>query len=491
MPRSPTRERLALALLALGVAAQYAWNAWSLPAVVGYDAFGHAGYALVIAREARIPHPLSGWSTFHPPAWYLAAAAAWRMLEPFGPAALRVGLRAIGAAAWIAAGLALYGALRRSGARPETAWAATALLWLVPVCQISAVMIGNETFAAACAAAALPCLLRLQADPRDLRAAAGAGLAAGLALASKFTGAWVAVACAVPFARRDLGARGLRSLALCAAIALAVAAPAYVRNAALTGSLLPMTRTREPMRSTEAALVIRPRAVSDYVWLPLDCLRRPSVHQVAGRPGSPGNRNPAMASVPCLVLAGLWFDPFAQRVPAARHRDGEWLGPALVTLGLAPTALVLAGCLLAVLDLARTRGRSRDAPFVAMTAAAAASFAVFTWRAPSLVAAKASYLLPLAGPSAFFFARAVEALGPRLRRAALAASLAAALVAAASFTSGACFGPDPVRERMEAIVWMRLGAALPGSRIPEAVRLLGGLAPVRPPPGPAPPRAGG
>jgi hypothetical protein len=294
----------------------------------------------------------------------------------------------------------------------------------------------------------------------------------------------------VPFARRDLGPRGLRSLALCAATGLAVAAPAYVRNAALTGSLLPMTRTREPMRSAEEALVIRPRAASDYVRLPLDCLLRPSVHQVAGRPGSLEHRNPAMTSVPCLLLAGLWFDPFAQRVPAARHRDGEWLGPALVTLGLAPTALVLAGCLLAALDLARTRGRSRDAPLVAMAALAAASFVVFTWRAPSLAAAKASYLLPLAAPSALFFARAVESLGPRLRRAALAASLAAALAAAAAFTSGAGFGPDRARERLEAIGWLHLGAALPGSRIPEAVRLLGGLGPARPGPA-ARPQAGG
>jgi 4-amino-4-deoxy-L-arabinose transferase-like glycosyltransferase len=483
MPPTPARERLALGLLALGVAAQYAWNAWSLPAVVGYDAFGHAGYALAVAREARLPHPLSGWSTFHPPAWYLAAAAAWRMLEPFGPGALLLGMRAIGAAAWIGAGLALHRALRRGGALPETAWAAAALLWLVPVSQISAVMVGNETFAAACAAAALPCLLRLQADPRDARAAAGAGLAAGLALASKFTGAWVAVACAVPFARRDLGPRGLRSLALCAAIGLAVAAPAYLRNAALTGSPFPMTRTREPMRSAEQGLVVRARAPSDYVRASLDCLRRPSVHQVAGRPGSLANRNPAMTSVPCIVLAGLWFDPFAQRVPIALHRDGEWMGPLLVTLGLAPTALVVAGCLLAARDLVRTRGRSRDAPLVVMAAAAAASFAVFTWRAPSLAAAKASYLLPLAAPSALFFARAVEAIGPRPRRAALAASLAAALAAAVVFTNGACFGPDLVRVRIETGVWRSIGSLLPGSRIAEAVGLLGGHAA-------APPRAG-
>jgi hypothetical protein len=291
----------------------------------------------------------------------------------------------------------------------------------------------------------------------------------------------------VPFARRDLDRRGLRALALCAAAALAVGAPAYVRNAAVTGSLLPMTRTREPMRTVEASLVIRPRAASDYVWLPLDCMRRPSVLQVAGRPGAYANRNPSMASVPCLVYAGLWYDPFGQRVPIERHRDGERLGPALLALGLAPTALVLAGLALAARDLARRRGRSRDAPLVAMAALAAASFAAFTWRAPSLAAAKASYLLPLAAPAALFFARAVEALPPRLRAAALAASAGAALGAGAAFTSGALFDPDLARARVESAVWQRIGGALPGSHIAEAVRLLDATPAARAEPA-APPR---
>jgi hypothetical protein len=466
------RERFALGLLVLAAGAQYAWNAWSIPALVGYDAAAHAGYALAIAREGRLPHPLSGWSTFHPPAWHLAAAALWGALEPFGPAALRVGLRALGAAAWLAAGIAVHRALRHTGAGPATAFVALALFYFAPVNQLSAAMIGNETFAAACAAFALPFLFRLQADPRDLGAAAGAGLAAGLALATKFTGAWVAAACALPFARRGLDRRALRALAVCAGLASAVAGPAYLRSAVLTGTPLPMTRTREPMRSLEANLVLRPRAVSDYLWIPADCLRRPSVQHVAGAPGAFANRNPAMASVPCLVYAGLWYDPFAQRVPIVRHRDREWLGPVLTALGLVPTLLVAAGLALAARELGRTRGRSRDAPLVAMAALAAANFAAFSWIAPSLAAAKASYLLPLAAPSAVFFARAAEALPARLRAAALAASGVAAAAAALVFTSGVCFEPDLARARTEALVWQRIGGALPGSRIAEAVRAL-------------------
>jgi hypothetical protein len=234
-----------------------------------------------------------------------------------------------------------------------------------------------------------------------------------------------------------------------------------------------MTRTRNAtMQAAEAALTLEPRRVRDYLWLPMDCLARPSVHQLAGRPGAWSNRNPSMASVPCLVYAGLWYDPFAQRVPIARHRDGEWLGPLLLALGLAPTGLALAGLALALRALARTRGRSADAPLVAMTALAGASFAAFTWLAPSLTAAKASYLMPLAAPAAVFFARASDALPRRPRLAGLGLSLAAALAAGLAFTSGVVFEPDRAQARLEARVWQRIGRSLPGSRIDEAVGIL-------------------
>jgi hypothetical protein len=484
------RERLALALLLLGAAAQYAWNAWCLPPFAGYDAAGHAGYALAIAREGRLPAPLSGWVTFHPPAWYLAAAALWLGCEPLGPDALRVGLRTLGSGGWLAAGVVLHRALRlRLGARPATAWVAIALLWWVPVNQLAGAMVGNEAFAAAWAALAAVALLRLESDPADRRAALAAGLAAGLALASKFTGAWVAAACAVPFARRDLGRPGLHALAICALAGLALAGPVYARNLTLTGQLFPMTRSHHAiMQTAEAALTLGPRGVGDYLGVPRDCGLRPSVHQVRGEPGAWSNRNPAMQSVPCLVYAGLWYDPFGQRVPIERHRDGEWAGPLLLALGLVPTALVAMGLLASVGDLARRRRRP-EAPLVAMSALALASFVGFTWIAPSLTAAKASYLMPLAAPAAVFFARAADALPSRVRAAALAASGAAALASALVFTSGVGFAPDRAQAQLEARVWQGIGRRLPGSHIDEAVRVLhGALGPPtrRLPPGPSP-----
>ena len=218
-----------------------------------------------------------------------------------------------------------------------------------------------------------------------------------------------------------------------------------------------------------------PRRVADYLAVPSDCALRPSVHQLRGMPGAWSNRNPSMQSVPCLVYAGLWYDPFGQRVPIERHRDGEWAGPLLLALGLLPTALAAAGGLASARDLALRRRRP-EAPLVAMTLLALASFVGFTWVAPSLTAAKASYLMPLAAPAAVFFTRAVDALPRRLRAAALAASGAAALACAVVFTSGVYFEPDREHARLEARVWQGIGGRLPGSHIGEAVQRLQGPA---------------
>ncbi len=45
------------------------WNAWTQPGFWGYDEGAHAAYALAIRETGALPHPLSGWSSFHPPGY--------------------------------------------------------------------------------------------------------------------------------------------------------------------------------------------------------------------------------------------------------------------------------------------------------------------------------------------------------------------------------------------------------------------------------------
>lgn len=464
------RARVLLSVL-FGIAgAHYAWNAAAQPGFWGYDEGGHAAYALAILETGALPDPFSGWSTFHPPVYYLLAAASWALLEPLGPGAVLVGLRVWSALGVMAAAAVTFALARRLAGSELPALTAAALVLFVPVAQLAATMVGNEGLAAGFAALSLLFLVRLQGDPGRMRSALLAGGFAGLALATKFTGVWVLAACAVPFARGDLGTEGRRALAACFAIALAVAGPVYVRNLVLTDTPFPLTRTREPMKRQEASLQVRERRLADYLTVPLRCGQYPYVAVVA-EGGSWAGLNPAMQSVPCLTYAGVWFDPFGLRALRADPAEGLRAGRALLWAGLVPSLLVLLGFGRALSRAVRSRGRDPAAPLVAVSVLALLSYAGITWMAPSLGAAKASYLLPALAPAGVFLALGAQLLGRGVRGAALALTGVALALALFVFTTGTVFrAADP---RISYAFWMRVGAELPRSFITEtAARLL-------------------
>ena len=444
---NPLAARLTLGLLLAAAASVYGWNGYTLPPFIGYDAWYHADYIATIAEDGHLPEPLTGWSTFHPPFYYLVAGLVWALAVPDDVtdraqvALLMLGLRAISSLGILLAGaVAFWLVLRRSGNLWVTG-AATALVLFVPCTQLAAVMVGNEAWGVGVAALALPALLRLQRNPRDLRAAAVAGLMAGLALATKYTGVFVACACVVPFLRAGIDRRMLHTMVLGGVLGATVAAPVYVRNMVLTGSPVPMTRNLEPMKSEEAKFVIRERRIYDYLWINPESLWRPSIYHVKGAPAARENRNPAMANVWGLAYAGMWYDAFGHRVPALQHADGQYTGPLLTLLGLVPTAVMGLGFVLALCEWIRRRSAAPDAPLVAMSLLGLGAFIAFTWRAPSAAAVKAAYLLPLVVPAALFYARGMLWLRPHLRTAALLVSGAAALAAFYVFANGLGFWP--------------------------------------------------
>jgi hypothetical protein len=457
-------ELVAIVLLLLVATAQRAWNAYAVPPLRGYDAPGHAGYVLTIVEEGRLPHPMEGWATFHPPLFYLLGSAAWWTFEPLGPHAVSFALRAIGAFAGIAGALVVYVLARRFGASPAVAWMATALFLFVPCNQMAAAMEGNEALAAGLSALVLPALVSLQINPGNLRAAATAGLLAGMALSTKYNSIALVPACLAPFAMRRPSPRTLLSLGVLAVAVGIVAGPFYARNLALTGSLIPMTRDLEPMRSIEASQVLRPREIGDYLWLSPEALRRPSLFHVAGKNGSLQNRNPAMTNVWGLTYASIWYDAFGHRIPLRFHGDRRRAGPAMTLLGLVPTTVMLLGFFAAASTVVRFGERAPYTPLVVLWIAGFALFVAFTWTAPSAAAVKGSYMLALAAPGAIFFARGAMLAGPRTRAILLSASAIAVVVAATIFTERLVFSADALGLK----AWRVWAAQLPASHIAEA-----------------------
>jgi hypothetical protein len=243
----------------------------------------------------------------------------------------------------------------------------------------------------------------------------------------------------------------------------------YLRNQLLTGTPLPMTRTLEPMRSGEALLFVRERQLADYLAVPWSCGQYPYVAVVA-EGGAWAGINPAMQSVPCLAYAGAWYDPFGLRATREDPAEGVVLGVLLLFAGLVPTLLLALGSARLLARTLRSRGRAPEAPLVLHGALGVASFLAFTWAAPSLAAAKTSYLLPLLTTSGVAFALGCAALPRAARRAGIALSLAAAALAFVVFTTGIAFAP--ARSQISLSYWTALGHALPGSHVAEAARRL-------------------
>jgi 4-amino-4-deoxy-L-arabinose transferase-like glycosyltransferase len=463
-------KRAALAMLALAITAHYAWNAWSVTPLTGYDAPGHADYMLTILEEGRLPHPYQGWSTFHPPIYYVLGAGVWHVLEPLGPQAVVAGIRGIGVLSLLCVGAVAF-ALARRRAGDGVAAVAAATLLLVPCIQLTGAMIRNEALAAAFAALAIAPILSLQRNPRNAAAAAAAGLLVGLAIATKVNAVFLLAGCAMPFFRPNLDRRALRSALLVFGLATLIAAPVTIRNLMLTGDPLPLNRDKPVAALSEASQVVRERRVLDYAWLDPRCLWRPSIHHVPGDPPPPApHRNVDMTNVWGLTYASTWYDAFGHRIPLAFHRDGVWAGRLLALLGLIPTGAMLFGFARASSEALRWHGESDDAPLVAMAWAGLVAFVSFTYVSPTIGAPKAIYLLPVAVPATLFFVRCVQSLPAVARGVVLAGSAAAALASALVFTQHLWF--PPIGPEVMAGRWQLVGRALPDSHIVEAIERL-------------------
>jgi 4-amino-4-deoxy-L-arabinose transferase-like glycosyltransferase len=457
----------AIALLFTLAALHFGWNAAAQPGFWGYDEAAHAAVAFGIAETGTLPHPLSGWSTFHPPVNALLGAGALTLLDGSSGRAALFGLRLPSLLGALLLGVALFGlVLPRFGF--AAAWLASALALFLPVTQLAASMVGNEALAAGLAALALPPLLAWQREPEDRSQALLFGLLAGLACATKFTGAWTLALAACPWSKS--GGRAWRSLALCVGVALLVAGPFYLRNVATTGTPVPMTRNLQPMKHFEQRLQLRPRQLSDYLPLPWRCASYPYVTVVAPGGGAILGVNPAMQSVPCLLYAGLWFDPFGIRGGRTGPSAGVGWGLLLLGLGLVPTLLVLHGLGLALRAVVRSRGHAEETPLVLLLALGLGSFASFSWIAPSLAAAKASYLLPLVAPAGCLFAAGLARFAPSVQRVLYSVCGVAVAVAAFVFTTGVVFPPTAPEASRE--YWTRIGQVMPDSHIVPAVARL-------------------
>lgn len=367
-----------------------------IPIEVGFDARHHLEYVKILLESGRLPLATEGWSTYHPPLFYLLSAGVATLGG--GDAALKLlpmlaGLGSVWVAWWLAR--------RLVPEEPAVAGLAVLFAASLPVGIYTSAYFSNESLHALLAGAALAatvdCLLCEGLPPRKL---ALAGALFGLAALTKFT-----VLVAVPVAAFFLGwkalaverqgvARSLRAVAVFAALVFLLAGWFYLRSLFLYGT---------PLVGNWAL------SGAGQLWW-----QQPGFHTPAWYTGfGESLAHPFYSGFHSFwdgLYSTFWGDAFVagRADPTLRHDFWNYdYMTAAYWLALPASGLLLLG---AGLLLARGLG---DAPArwrLALLFLATASWALFlafaslTAELPFFTQGKAAYLLALTAPLALCFA---------------------------------------------------------------------------------------
>jgi len=447
-----TALRVAWLLAVVLAVASRAWNALQEPVLRGYDAWGHVAYALFLDLYRAVPYADQGWSYFHPPLHYVFGA----LLAQAGSAEVLVrGLALLSSTASLAVA-ALGAFVVRLGIpeRPALAPLSFVAVAFLPVHVYTSPTPGNEHTATLFGSLAVVAFLRNEMGERPTLAGdALTGLLVGLALLSKFSGLLpLAVICAamvVRFAQQEPARRNPRRigarLAVLFSFALLLCGPYYARNLREFGTPFQLSRDFALVQSIEMDQLPGTRSWLDYLAISPRLLRDP---------------NPQAPHLVHSVWGSVYVSTWADTRPVLQNQR-DHLARRLVWLGLLPTALFLAGFALSLRRSLRARGGPIDLTLVLLTVANLGALAVLAWQIPIHSLLKASYLLLLSLPTAFFLARTLDALETRglriLARMAGAGVAAGALAAALAFTPGLWLPLNRETARM-AIVHAHFGA---------------------------------
>jgi len=446
---------LALVVLAVGIRV---WNALHYPPDQGFDASGNWRYIYRLSEDWQLPDPRAGWSTVDPPLYFVVGAVIWEMCESLGNRELVVRAIPLASAAFGLGVAALaFSLIRRTDPGNELrAWLAAGLVLYLPAqIQISA-MVNEEVLLALLLAISLWGLATeppaVKSNGGRLRRTVCVGLAAGLALLTKLTGALAPLVAVLTYAVEGWRTRAwqpaLRAVAIVASLTLLTGGAYLIRNLVQFGFIQPVGL------AAHAQMLEMPpgeRSLSDYVSFPAATWTDPQL------------LNPdLLESVWGSTFVTLWFDGHRFFLPTDDPLVTR-LGTATLLLALLPTLAFGIGMVRGVRRIASGAGRP-DLPLVLMTGFALAGYAYYTWRNPWFAVVKGTSLSAVTLPFAFY---ASEVLSPWLRRrgarsAALLAMLTGLVVCS---VIGTTFNVAFHKTEVSGLSW-QLESTTPGSDLP-------------------------
>lgn len=359
----------------------YTYVAYNTNIFSSYDVGGHVGYIYQVATTHTLPKADAGWSTFHPPLYYIIAAFVWNTFK-FDYQELSFALQMLSVFFCLGTGVLVYLTLKEAGIKENVATLSAYVTWLLPSVVLGSTMVGNETCGMFFSSLSIYWLLKYYKSPQ-LRFVPLIGTVIACAILSKYSGIWTLFPCIFVFGKKNF-VHGF----VCLFFIFCLAGPFYLVNIANYGTPVPMTRDLPEIYKTEQALSIRQKRLPrDYILpFPMRCVYEPTLF-VEGKINYP------MVNVWGMAYASTWTDSYQHKIIANRFSN------LCAIFGLIPLLYLACGFLTL---------RKEDTFFLIHIIFVLLFFILFTFRAPTLVAAKGSYLLPAIISFMYFFARGIE-----------------------------------------------------------------------------------
>ena len=366
-------------------------NAFAYPVGKGFDAAANWEYIAALLERWQLPDPAAIWAASHPPLFYWIAGALGAVITDGSESALVPWIRLVGAALGLMAIAWGWQTVRALDVDPRRLFFVASIPLLLPVHIYTSAMLNEEIVAAAFVSFALLALLHSRRNETPAWSEVVlVGMLAGLAFLTKVSGILVIAAAGATYAldgwRRGALANGLARAITVVSIGSLVGGWFFAHNLAVYGYIYPY---KLDVHAIMATMPPGERTLFDYVYFPLASVLAPVV------------LGPDLVrSVWGGTYATLWFDAHHHFLPRPTPALVQW-GAALTALGMLPTAAfaigVARGIRRAVLD-----ARAPDLPLLLALGLTLAGYVVFTFRNPWFPTAKASYLLGLSFPFAYY-----------------------------------------------------------------------------------------
>ena len=378
----------------------------------GYDAAGHISYIYQLKAGWGTPRADEGWSTFHPPLYYVFMANLWKYLGQKFSFPVHMLFRLFCTLMNLGMALLTVTAIHMLWPqRYSLSMLGLCFVLFVPLHIYSSSMIGNEQTAAFFISLGIVLLIAYNQTQKirwRLIFAILIALTSGLALLAKYTGIFLVVTVAICLIQKMLFEPGhcrehILHLALVLLGCLFISGSFYWRNISLFGTPFPFTQNYPCVAEVMKKQPPGQRRWADFFGFDLNIFTDPVVRKARG------GISPARSRyVWSLVYSNYWFESFSHFFLLQCDKWRQELGKLLLFLGIFPSFLFVLELGRESFQAFRKKLNTSTFPLLVLFFLNLSGFIGFNLKTPQFSAGKATYFLASALPLSIFMSRGVQ-----------------------------------------------------------------------------------